>query len=175
MLLMIAIGVFDISGCKKEPIPGPFGVDASMIVQLNGTPEDLTVSGLYTTGSDFVDIYFANSEDELLQRFFLSIRSLSSNEIRYEFAKPDEVLLEIRMSVTVGGDAGCDGYSVDVNSGTNFFEITQFDRSNCFLKGAFDLTFIRDERGGGLGCQNPRFPEVVRIVSDGFEVTIGGC
>lgn len=174
VVLIVAIGVFCISGCKKEPLSGPYGITSSTVVQLNETPENLTVSGLYNTDSDLMDIYFSNNEDELQQRFILRIRSLSSNELRYELEKPDEILLDIRMSVIVGGDAGCDVYSVDFTATTNFFEITQFDRSNCFLKGAYDFTFIRNERGG-RGCQNPRFPEVVRLVSDGFEVTIGGC
>ena len=169
IIVMLLSGIGFTSGCKKEEF-----TPASTIVQLNGTPEEVAMSGIVSTSTGDMLIYFQGSKDDQLQDFGFSFNKVPTRAFRYGFGQSDEVSeIEINLIMSHDGDALCDVYNIDGMTSTNFIEITEFNETSCLLIGAYDLTFISER--GASGCQNPRFPEIIRLVSDRFELIVEGC
>lgn len=169
VFILILSGICLTTGCKKEEF-----APTSTLVQLNGLPEEVGMSGIVSSNTGDMLIYFQGSQDDQLQDFGLSFNNVPARAFRYGFSQSDEVSeIEINLIMSHDGDALCDVYKIDGMTSTNFIEIIEFNETSCLLIGAYDLTFTSER--GESGCQNPRFPSVIRLVSNQFELVVEGC
>lgn len=171
-LLLIAVSLCSFSGCKDKDEFGRNGGDFF----LNGESVSVSSRALYSSsGRGRIYLNFISGMDERTNHYYLYFDNLFPSEFRYDFGQTDvESQITIGLYILIGEDVVCDVYDLDRSIPTNYIEVSYFSEEECVVRGSYDLTFIRRVPRFNP-CNNPRYGDTLRLVSDGFTVRLQGC
>jgi len=171
LTFLIFIGILFVSCNKDSPIPDIYSGSAT--AEKNGEIWNAHVWFTEIEGVGF-NIGFDVFDNAGIQTEHMTIFSVKKNFEKQVIDKTLDWSVTIKnfgvfYTTIVGGDAGGNGYDVDIVTSNSFFQVTEYNAKNEIMKGIFNLTLILTDRGN-TGTITP--PTRLKFIDGSFTVKV---